>query len=183
LAKVGVRIGGTGTTRLAGAFDLRKPLEPMLGRMIQSMIDKGYRDFIGKVAEARARSEADVDDVARGRVWSGQQALERGLVDELGGLRESIAAAASRAGLEPRTASASAMSRPSLRFRAFRRLAQPRYQRAGRWPTWAPLAGPLPLLPIDPATRTQLARELPWLTPPPAGSRPMRSLAHCFCRL
>ncbi len=183
LAKIGVRVGGSGTTPLAGALDLRKPLEPMLGRMIQSLIDKGYRDFIGKVAQARERDEGDIDQVARGRVWSGQQALDRGLVDALGGLKDSIAAAASRAGLaegsyrvryvetEPSALErfVDSMSRDATARRAVAHL--------------APLAGPLPLLPLDPASRAQLARELPWLTPPPAGSRPMRSLAHCFCRL
>ncbi len=183
LAKVGVRIGGTGTTRLAGALDLRKPLEPMLGRMIQSLIDKGYRDFIGKVAEARERSEADVDEVARGRVWSGQQALERGLVDALGGLRESIAAAAARAGLEEGGFRVRYIETEPSSFERFVDSLSRDTSARRAVASLAPLAGPLPLLPLDPATRAQLARELPWLTPPPAGSRPMRSLAHCFCRL
>ena len=68
--------------------------------MITSVIEKGYRDFIGQVAKARGTSEQQIDAVARGRVWSGAQAKERGLVDKLGGLDQAISAAAARAGIE-----------------------------------------------------------------------------------
>jgi protease-4 len=99
LEKIGVHTDGVGTTRFAGAFDITRPLDPAVGSVIQSVIDKGYRDFTGKVAEARNRSVAQVDAVARGRVWSGAQAKARGLVDAFGGLDEAIADAAARARL------------------------------------------------------------------------------------
>src|SRR5690606_10180819 len=85
LDKIGVHTDGVGTTRYAGAFDITRPLDPDVGRMIQSVIDKGYADFIGKVANARGRSAEEIDAVARGRVWSGAQALERGLVRTVDG--------------------------------------------------------------------------------------------------
>lgn len=100
LAKIGVRVDGVGTTALAGAMDPRRPLSPELGRIIQSIIDKGYAEFIGKVADARERAVDEIDRVARGRVWSGAQALDLGLVDALGSLRDAQAAAAELAGLE-----------------------------------------------------------------------------------
>ena len=99
LEKIGVRTDGVGTTSFAGAFDPTRPLQPEVGAVIQSVIDKGYRDFTGKVAAARGRSVEEIDGVARGRVWSGAQAKERGLVDEFGGLRDALANAASRAEL------------------------------------------------------------------------------------
>jgi protease-4 len=99
LEKIGVRTDGVGTTRLAGAFDPTRPLQPDVGSVIQSVIDKGYRDFVGKVAAAREHSVEEIDLVARGRVWSGAQAKERGLVDEFGGLRDALANAAVRAEL------------------------------------------------------------------------------------
>ncbi|MDR2872694.1 MAG: signal peptide peptidase SppA [Xanthomonadaceae bacterium] len=99
LDKIGVHTDGVGTSRLAGAFDPTKPFDPAIGEVIQSVIDKGYADFTGKVADARSRSVEDIDAVARGRVWSGAQAKERGLIDELGGLRAAIAAAAEQANL------------------------------------------------------------------------------------
>src|SRR5581483_2335830 len=94
LAKIGVHTDGVGTTPFAGAFDVRRPLDPKIGDVIQTVIDKGYRDFVGNVAKARNKKPEEIDAIARGRVWSGEQAKERGLVDELGGLNDAAAAAA-----------------------------------------------------------------------------------------
>jgi protease-4 len=99
LDKIGVHTDGVGTTRFAGAFDITRSLDPAVGDVIQSVIDKGYRDFTGKVASARKQSVEQIDSVARGRVWSGAQAKERGLVDDFGGLQAAIADAAARAKL------------------------------------------------------------------------------------
>src|SRR3546814_8072874 len=94
LDKIGVHTGGVGTTRFAGAFDPTRPFDPAVGDIIQSVIDAGYAEFTGKVAAAREQSVEAIDRIARGRVWSGAQAKERGLVDELGGLRAALARAA-----------------------------------------------------------------------------------------
>ncbi|MFT3754819.1 MAG: signal peptide peptidase SppA [Pseudoxanthomonas sp.] len=99
LDKIGVHTDGVGTTRFAGAYDISKPLDADVGKIIQSVIDKGYADFTGKVAVARKQSVEQIDAIARGRVWSGAQAKERGLVDELGTLDTAIADAAARAKL------------------------------------------------------------------------------------
>lgn len=90
LAKLGINTAGQGTTPLAGAMDPRRPLDPALGAMIQSTIDRGYHQFVGNVADARGKSYKDIDAIAQGRVWSGTQALQRGLVDQLGGLHDAI---------------------------------------------------------------------------------------------
>jgi len=100
LDKMGVHADGVGTTRFAGAFDLTRPLDPHVGQVIQSVIDKGYNDFINRVAQARGRSVSATDQVARGRVWSGAQAMEHHLVDEMGGLSEALNEAARLAQLE-----------------------------------------------------------------------------------
>jgi len=99
LAKLNVHTDGVGTTSLAGALDPRRALDPKVGEIIQSIIDKGYQNFITKVAAARKKKPEEIDAIARGRVWSGAQAKERGLVDQLGGLREATAAAAQAAKL------------------------------------------------------------------------------------
>ena len=99
LGKIGVRTDGVSTAKYAGAFDITRPLHPGVATTVQSVIEKGYRDFTGKVAQARGRSVEQVDAVARGRVWSGAQAKERGLVDVLGGLDAALADAAARAKL------------------------------------------------------------------------------------
>ena len=99
LGKIGVRTDGVSTAKYAGAFDITRPLDPGVATTVQSVIEKGYRDFTGKVAQARGRSVEQVDAGARGRVWSGAQAKERGLVDVLGGLDAALADAAARAKL------------------------------------------------------------------------------------
>lgn len=99
MQKLGLNTDGSSTTWVAGAVQPTRPYDPRLGEVIQSVIDRGYRQFIGKVAAARGKQSEDIDTIARGRVWSGSQAMERGLVDQLGTLREAIADAATRAKL------------------------------------------------------------------------------------
>ncbi len=99
LERLGVTVDGVATGPLAGAFDPRRPLDPMAAEAMQIAIEHGYRRFIGTVAEARDMSAAEVELVAQGRVWTGEAAYKLGLVDRLGGLGEAIAAAAEQAGL------------------------------------------------------------------------------------
>src|SRR3546814_10655575 len=65
LEKIGVHTDGVGTTRFAGAFDITRPLDPAVGQVIQSVIEKGYRDFTGRVAQARDQPGAQIDEGAR----------------------------------------------------------------------------------------------------------------------
>jgi len=99
LEKIGIRVDGVSTSNVAGGLDPRLPLNPEVARMFQAAVDKSYRDFVALAAERRERSHEEIDAVAQGRVWTGAQALERGLIDKLGGLRDALAAAAQRAGL------------------------------------------------------------------------------------
>jgi protease-4 len=99
LAKIGVKSDGVATSSLAGAFDITRPLDPKVSILIQSIIDKGYRDFVGNVAKARGKNFAAIDAIAQGRVWTGQQALDRGLVDKIGSLDDAIRDAAQEAKL------------------------------------------------------------------------------------
>jgi len=99
LARLGVQSDGVGTGPMAGAFDITRPLDPKVGAVIQAIINKGYHDFVGNVAKARGKTYASIDAIAQGRVWTGRQALERGLVDQLGGLDVAVAEAAGLAKL------------------------------------------------------------------------------------
>jgi protease IV len=177
LEMIGMRAGGAGTTPLAGAFDPRRTLDPQLGRMIQQVIDRGYAEFIGKVAQARGKAVEEVDHVARGRVWSGAQALEFGLVDALGGLREAIAEATQRAGLD-----ADAPVRYiEKEMSPFARLVadMTRNTAVQALLVDSGLAGrllPAPLL-------RQVRAELDFLGQPVQGPLPVRVIAHCFCEL
>ncbi|HEV8267107.1 MAG TPA: signal peptide peptidase SppA, partial [Thermoanaerobaculia bacterium] len=100
LAKyLGVHVDGVGTTWLSGALRLDRPMKPEIAKMFQTAIEKGYRDFLARVAEARKMSTDDVDKIARGRVWSGADASQRKLVDKLGTFDDALASAAALAKL------------------------------------------------------------------------------------
>ncbi len=97
--KLGLNSDGSATTWISGAFNPTEPYDERVGTIVQSVLDRGYRDFIGKVAAARGKEPAEIDTIARGRVWSGAQAHERGLVDRLGTFEEALDEAAKRGGL------------------------------------------------------------------------------------
>jgi protease-4 len=99
LERIGVNVDGFGTTALSGAFDVTQGLGDNAREIIGQSVRNTYQQFIGKVADSRGRDTADIDAIARGRVWVGSQALQNGLVDELGGIEGAIASAAALAGL------------------------------------------------------------------------------------
>ncbi len=96
---LGTRVDGVGTTWLSGAYRPDRSLDPDLAETMQRMIEATYRTFLERVAEARGMTPEMVDSVARGRVWSGEDALDLGLVDALGGLEDAIVSAERLAGL------------------------------------------------------------------------------------
>jgi protease-4 len=176
LEKIGVHSDGVATSPLAGVFDPTRALDPNAGVLIQSVIDHGYAQFIGKVAQARKRAPEKIDDIARGRVWSGAQAKERGLVDVLGGLGEAQAEAARLAKLG-KDYDVQYVEKPlSALDQIFLDMSR-RNATAGLLRTFGPAAG---LLGEDQLQRVQA--ELSWLKPPRTGL-PVRTVAHCFCGL
>ena len=96
LDKIGVHAAGVTTTWLGGAADPRLPYNPRVGDLIQLGINHIYTEFTTKAALARKTTPGKIDDVGQGRVWSGAQARERGLVDTLGGYTEALKSAARR---------------------------------------------------------------------------------------
>jgi protease-4 len=179
LDKVGVHTDGVGTTRIAGAFDVTRPMDPEVGRVIQSVIDKGYSDFTTKVAAARAKPVEEVDAVARGRVWSGIQAKERGLVDELGGLREAIADAAGRVELEPGKYRVNYVERSGSPFEQF--MSSFASSRAGAVLLHDSSLARAMLARTMPETEVQLRFVESALGESRRGGAPVKSLAYCFC--
>lgn len=101
LDSLGVHVDGFGTTELAGQMRLDRALGKDAARVLTASINDAYRIFVGKVADARHLSFAQADEIARGRVWIGSDALERHLIDKIGGLDDAVAAAARLASLEP----------------------------------------------------------------------------------
>lgn len=67
----------------------------------RQLVEHMYRGFVGRVSEGRGMTEAEVDAVAQGRVWSGAAASEMGLVDRVGGLADALALAKEEAGIDP----------------------------------------------------------------------------------
>lgn len=100
LGKWGVNADGVKTTPLSGEPNVMGGVSPEFDRVAQSVIEKGYRDFLGRVAASRKKTTEQVDAIAQGRVWAGGTARQLGLVDQLGGLNEALADAAKRAGLK-----------------------------------------------------------------------------------
>jgi protease-4 len=96
----GVHVDGVGTTELAGALEITRPLGESMKGFIGLSVRHTYADFVAKVAEHRERSVDEVESAAQGRVWTGSDALDRGLVDKLGSLPQAIESAAELAGLE-----------------------------------------------------------------------------------
>jgi protease-4 len=99
LDKIGVSVDGVGTTPLSGELRLDRPVGPVAAQLLQSLIERGYADFLARVAEGRNIKVEAVEPLAQGRVWSGRDAKANGLVDQLGGFDDAVAAAAARAEL------------------------------------------------------------------------------------
>jgi protease-4 len=99
MGKVGIHADGVSTTWLGNAADPRRPLDPRVKAMLQIEINHLYNNFTERVAQSRKTTPEKIDRVGQGRVWSGAQAKDRGLVDSLGGFNDAIKQAALRAKL------------------------------------------------------------------------------------
>jgi protease IV len=100
LEAIGVHVDGVGTTEISELFDVTRELSDSGRELIGHSVSWLYREFMEKVATHREMTPEAVEAAARGRVWTGAQAQELGLVDELGQLDDAIRSAAELAGLE-----------------------------------------------------------------------------------
>ncbi|MFZ1693566.1 MAG: signal peptide peptidase SppA [Flavobacteriales bacterium] len=97
--KLGITFDGAKTHQYADMLTVSRPLNESEKAMMQVWVDEFYDGFIERVAEGRKLTVAQVDSIGQGRVWTGADAKDRGLVDELGGLEDAIKAAAELAGI------------------------------------------------------------------------------------
>lgn len=104
LDKLGVNIAAIDGGEHAAMFAPDHRFTETEWEHVNSRLDYVYADFTAKVAEGRNMSQGKVHELARGRVWTGQDARDNGLVDELGGLDEAVALARQKAGLPQRAA-------------------------------------------------------------------------------
>jgi protease-4 len=100
LSKVGVTTEAVTDGKNADIYSPFTAFTPEQRARVQAHMDDFYQGFVARVAESRKKTPAEIDALARGRVWTGAQALERGLVDKLGGLDVAIASAKARAGID-----------------------------------------------------------------------------------
>lgn len=98
--KLGITFDRVKTNKHADLMSVFKPLSAQERDIIQIGVEKIYDDFITKVAEGRGMTKEQVDSIGQGRVWMGLDALEIGLVDEIGGLDKAIAIAKKSAKLD-----------------------------------------------------------------------------------
>jgi protease-4 len=93
LDKIGVTIDTYKTAPRADAESMFRGFTPDEERELSRKVDQFYDTFLDRVSQGRGMTKEEVDAVGRGRVWMGQQAIEKHLIDHLGGLREALVAA------------------------------------------------------------------------------------------
>ena len=97
--KLGITVDGVGTNAQSDFGQITRKTTTSEANLIQNQVEEFYDTFIQKVADGRGLTKAEVDSIGQGRVWSGLNAIEIGLVDEIGGLNDAVAKAASLANL------------------------------------------------------------------------------------
>jgi len=186
LEKFGVHTGGVTTTWLGAAGDPRRPPDERLIALMQTGINHVYADFTSKAAKARKSTPQAIDAVAQGRVWTGEQAKERGLVDTVGGFHDALKSAAKRAKLGDGTAL------PRLVYIEPERSFFDRVLGMVGGAAANALAGPIdaaaepvralsPLGLVPPQAAREAQQDLAWLARMSDPRNPFASVAHCLC--
>ncbi|MDE2080950.1 MAG: signal peptide peptidase SppA [Burkholderiales bacterium] len=191
LAKLGVHTGGWTSTWLAAGYDPRRGLDPRYAQLVQAGVDHDYAEFLAHVAQARKATPAQIDAVAQGRVWTGADALARGLVDKLGGFDDALRAARARGKLPPDARVVYIEAEPSRVQQLLQRLGlggvmgllgelAPGTAAAPAWQAALQGLGALQgTAPLDP----QALHDLGWLAAQAGRHRPYANLVHCLCRV
>lgn len=122
LERIGVHVDEQDFGRRAGLRSWLRPYDEDERAAIQADIEHSYAVFLGRVARARSMTEAQADKVARGRVWSGVRAIDEGLVDDYGGVREAILRARAIAGMRPDEGEVEVLPRPTTAVENLRAL-------------------------------------------------------------
>jgi protease-4 len=176
LAKLGVHPAGIGTTWLRNADDPRLPLDPRLADLVQKSIDHTYLDFTTKVAAARKTTPAKIDAVAQGRVWTGAQAKERGLVDTIGQFGDAVRSAAARAHLgdKPRVVY---IEREPGKFAQLLNMLNARVSAL----VGATVDEHIGALGVPPALLRDVGRDLGWVAEIVERKKPFAAVVHCLC--
>ena len=92
--KIGIHVEQVNTHENAAAYSVFKPLDQKYRTFTQEAVERIYNTFVNRVAAGRGKTFAQVDAIAQGRVWSGNEALKIGLVDKIGGMDAALKEAA-----------------------------------------------------------------------------------------
>jgi len=95
--KLGITFDGVKTGKYADLGDVSRPLTPEEQAILQNEVNRGYDDFTKAVADGRHKTQAYINSIGQGRVWTGEQAVGLGLVDRLGNINDAITSAAKKA--------------------------------------------------------------------------------------
>lgn len=99
--KVGMNPQGLQRGKMAGMGSLSQEWSPEERGLVMRLMEGIYSEFVSKVSSGRGRAFEEMEKIARGRIWTGKQAKQLGLVDELGGLDDAIRIAKTKAGVDP----------------------------------------------------------------------------------
>ena len=177
MEKLSLHTGGVTTTWLAGAYDPRRPMDPRFAQLVRSSIEHVYQDFTGKAAAARKTTPDKIDAVAQGRVWTGAQAKERGLVDRLGSYGDALKAAASLAKLGEHYRVTYVEREPGKLERLLGLFGDSAAQALAR--RFELQVGSTAGVP--PSVVRDAVHELGWLSELVDGKKPFGVVAHCLC--
>jgi protease-4 len=182
--KLGIHTAGVTTTWLADAYNPLRPFDPRFGQLIQASINHVYDEFTTKAAIARHTTPAKIDAVGQGRVWTGAQAKERGLVDTMGSYGDALRSAAKRAGLGQDFRIAYAERPTSFAGRLLERLGLSDTMALNVQVKLGLLPGIDARLPADALTGGAMggvARDLGWLSQVAQRRAPFAAVTHCLC--
>ncbi len=98
--KLGLTFDGVKTGKYADLGDISRPLSPEEHAILQNQVDHGYDDFTKAVANGRHKTQAYINSIGQGRVWTGSQAINIGLVDRLGNINDAVKCASKMAKLK-----------------------------------------------------------------------------------
>ncbi len=179
--KLGIHTAGVTTTWLADAYNPLRPLDPRFGQLIQSSINHVYDEFTTKAAIARRTTPEKIDAVGQGRVWTGAQAKERGLVDRLGSYGDALRAAAKRANLGDDFRIAYAERPASLTERFLERMGFSDVQALNVQVKLGLLPDPMAAAALSTAASAGITRDLGWLSQVAQRRQPFAAVTHCLC--
>jgi len=182
LDKIGVHSAGTTTTWLRGGYDPTRPIDPRFAELVQQSVNHIYSDFIGKAAAARHAAPDKIDAVAQGRVWTGQQAKERGLVDTLGSFSDAVKSAANRAKIAGSYTVDYVEVEPTGIDRFLRlfdtSLEQTMVRYLSKYISQTPLSAGLP-----PTAVKEMASDMRWLSDMTDHNKAFSVVTHCMCNI